>query len=206
MWAPMAERVEVKRCHATVYSGTLGDPGSVLPTPGQLKIQASYSDFHGQHLENLQEFWSVLEEVDRDLWVLEPRQESHAASFRQICLGETCWLWVLMVMLFICFFSLTHAVSSTQVMGARFYYILMLRTQGQSPSENLPLMNSRWLFIPLIVSNAFRCRFLGPDLLTDALRKSWRKNSSRWYLNSWLDLTYNNEIPLHFFFPWNQFK
>ncbi|CAA7393794.1 unnamed protein product [Spirodela intermedia] len=83
-----------------------------------------------EHLEDLQGFWSVLEEVDRDLWVLEPRQESHAASFRQICLGDGCQI--------------------------------LLYIDAKNPRSKP------------------ECRFLGPDWLTDDLRKSWKKNSRRW--------------------------
>ncbi|XP_058069631.1 uncharacterized protein LOC131218820 isoform X2 [Magnolia sinica] len=45
-----------------------------------------------EHLENLQEFWSTLDDIDRALWVVDPRQSSHASSFRQICLGNDCYL------------------------------------------------------------------------------------------------------------------
>ncbi|KAL5988332.1 hypothetical protein ACLOJK_036096 [Asimina triloba] len=41
-----------------------------------------------EHLDELQGFWSTLDDIDRDLWVVEPRQASNAASFRQIYLGK----------------------------------------------------------------------------------------------------------------------
>lgn len=47
--------------------------------------------FH-EHLEKLQEFWSTLHDIDRALWVIDPRQPSNAATFRQICLGNDCYL------------------------------------------------------------------------------------------------------------------
>ncbi|XP_078430729.1 zinc ion binding protein [Wolffia australiana] len=43
-----------------------------------------------EHIKKLREFWFVLEEIDRGLQVVQPRQESRAASFRQICLDDGC--------------------------------------------------------------------------------------------------------------------
>ncbi|XVF15369.1 hypothetical protein REPUB_Repub09cG0146300 [Reevesia pubescens] len=40
------------------------------------------------HLEKLQGFWSTLDEIDRSLWVVDPKQASRAISFRQIHIVE----------------------------------------------------------------------------------------------------------------------
>ncbi|CAA6657691.1 unnamed protein product [Spirodela intermedia] len=102
---------------------------SVAAWPKGSRLKDAMKQFL-EHLEDLQGFWSVLEEVDRDLWVLEPRQESHAASFRQICLGDGCQI--------------------------------LLYIDAKNPMSKP------------------ECRFLGPNWLTDDLRKSWKKNSRRW--------------------------
>lgn len=44
--------------------------------------------YNGQHLEELQNFWSTMNEIDRALWVEDPKQPSLAASYRQINVGE----------------------------------------------------------------------------------------------------------------------
>ncbi|ONK76154.1 uncharacterized protein A4U43_C03F24510 [Asparagus officinalis] len=45
-----------------------------------------------KHLEKLQEFWSTMDEIDRSLWVMDPKQPSNAASHRRINLGNECYL------------------------------------------------------------------------------------------------------------------
>nr|XP_010939324.1 E3 ubiquitin-protein ligase FANCL isoform X2 [Elaeis guineensis] len=45
-----------------------------------------------EHLQKLQEFWSIMEDIDRNLWILDPKQPSLATSYRQICLGNDCSL------------------------------------------------------------------------------------------------------------------
>lgn len=45
-----------------------------------------------EHLEKLQEFWSTMDEIDRALWVVDPKQPSLAASYRQINIGNDCYL------------------------------------------------------------------------------------------------------------------
>lgn len=45
-----------------------------------------------EHLKKLQEFWSTMDEIDRALPVVDPRQPSHATSHRQINLGNGCHL------------------------------------------------------------------------------------------------------------------
>uniref|UniRef100_A0A1D1Y2S0 E3 ubiquitin-protein ligase FANCL n=1 Tax=Anthurium amnicola TaxID=1678845 RepID=A0A1D1Y2S0_9ARAE len=93
------------------------------------RLKDVMQQFH-KHLEKLQEFWSILDDIDKNLWVVEPRQQSHSASFRRICLGNDCH-----VLFFI----------------------------NPKKPRSLP-----------------ECRFFGPDLLTDSLRKSWKRNSQRW--------------------------
>ncbi|XP_077233970.1 zinc ion binding protein isoform X2 [Tasmannia lanceolata] len=39
-----------------------------------------------------EEFWSTMDDIDRALLVVDPSQQSHAASFRQIGLGNDCYL------------------------------------------------------------------------------------------------------------------
>ncbi|XP_010245636.1 PREDICTED: E3 ubiquitin-protein ligase FANCL isoform X2 [Nelumbo nucifera] len=43
-----------------------------------------------EHLENLQGFWSTMENIDRTLWVIDPRQPARSTSFRKINLGNDC--------------------------------------------------------------------------------------------------------------------
>ncbi|XP_042495232.1 E3 ubiquitin-protein ligase FANCL isoform X1 [Macadamia integrifolia] len=43
-----------------------------------------------EHLEKFQDFWSTLENIDRVLWVVDPRQPSRATSYRKINLGNDC--------------------------------------------------------------------------------------------------------------------
>ncbi|XP_009338971.2 E3 ubiquitin-protein ligase FANCL isoform X2 [Pyrus x bretschneideri] len=43
-----------------------------------------------KHLENLQAFWSTLDDIDRSLWVVDPKQASPAVSYRQIIIGNDC--------------------------------------------------------------------------------------------------------------------
>ncbi|XP_068344682.1 uncharacterized protein [Pyrus communis] len=43
-----------------------------------------------KHLENLQAFWSTLDDIDRLLWVVDPKQASPAVSYRQIIIGNDC--------------------------------------------------------------------------------------------------------------------
>eukprot|EP00268_Persea_americana_P019757 TRINITY_DN20165_c0_g1_i11.p1 TRINITY_DN20165_c0_g1~~TRINITY_DN20165_c0_g1_i11.p1 ORF type:complete len:311 (+),score=48.44 TRINITY_DN20165_c0_g1_i11:301-1233(+) len=57
------------------------------------RLKDVLSQFH-KHLEKLQEFWSTLDDIDRVLWVIDPGQPSNAASFRQICIGNECYLLV----------------------------------------------------------------------------------------------------------------
>ncbi|KAK3016386.1 hypothetical protein RJ639_007364 [Escallonia herrerae] len=37
-----------------------------------------------EHVEKLQAFWSTLDDIDRSLWVVDPKQPHRATSFRQI--------------------------------------------------------------------------------------------------------------------------
>ncbi|KAF5195193.1 E3 ubiquitin-protein ligase fancl [Thalictrum thalictroides] len=83
-----------------------------------------------EHLVKLQEFWSILDNIDSILEVIDPRQPSHAASFRRINLGNDC--------------------------------SIVLSVNAHSP-RSLP-----------------ECRFLGPSSLVNSLRKTWKRNNTRW--------------------------
>ncbi|KAG2694479.1 hypothetical protein I3760_08G147000 [Carya illinoinensis] len=41
-----------------------------------------------KHLEKLQEFWSTLDDIDKSLWVVDPKQPSRSMSHRQINIGQ----------------------------------------------------------------------------------------------------------------------
>ncbi|KAB2617649.1 E3 ubiquitin-protein ligase FANCL-like [Pyrus ussuriensis x Pyrus communis] len=43
-----------------------------------------------KHLETLQAFWSTLDDIDRSLWVVDPKQASPDVSSRQIIIGNDC--------------------------------------------------------------------------------------------------------------------
>ncbi|KAK3030441.1 hypothetical protein RJ639_039198, partial [Escallonia herrerae] len=43
-----------------------------------------------EHVEKLQDFWSTLDDIDRSLWVVDPKQPHRATSFRQINTGDDC--------------------------------------------------------------------------------------------------------------------
>ncbi|CAB4314433.1 unnamed protein product [Prunus armeniaca] len=45
-----------------------------------------------KHLEKLQAFWSTLDDIDRSLWVVDPKQASPAVSYRQINMGNDCFI------------------------------------------------------------------------------------------------------------------
>ncbi|XP_044510904.1 E3 ubiquitin-protein ligase FANCL isoform X5 [Mangifera indica] len=45
-----------------------------------------------EHLEKLQEIWSILDEIDKSLWVVNLNQLSHANTCRQINLGNDCFI------------------------------------------------------------------------------------------------------------------
>ncbi|KAL1824205.1 hypothetical protein ACET3Z_010983 [Daucus carota] len=45
-----------------------------------------------KHLEKLQEFWSTLDVIDHDLWVIYPKQPTRATCYRQINMGDDCFL------------------------------------------------------------------------------------------------------------------
>ncbi|KAF3790666.1 E3 ubiquitin-protein ligase [Nymphaea thermarum] len=46
------------------------------------------------HIEKFQEFWSILDDIDVTLCVLEPRPSSRAATYRHVGLGNDCTLLV----------------------------------------------------------------------------------------------------------------
>ncbi|KAK9949229.1 hypothetical protein M0R45_004762 [Rubus argutus] len=43
-----------------------------------------------KHLEKLQTFWSTMDDIDRSLWVVDPKQASPAVSYRQVIIGNDC--------------------------------------------------------------------------------------------------------------------
>ncbi|XP_062011040.1 uncharacterized protein LOC133727480 isoform X3 [Rosa rugosa] len=45
-----------------------------------------------KHLEKLQTFWSTLDDIDRSLCVVEPKQASPAVSNRQVIIGNDCFV------------------------------------------------------------------------------------------------------------------
>ncbi|KAL8125058.1 uncharacterized protein LOC141719642 isoform X1 [Apium graveolens] len=45
-----------------------------------------------EHLEKLQEFWSTLGVIDHDLWVVYPKPPMLATCYRQINMGDDCFL------------------------------------------------------------------------------------------------------------------
>ncbi|KAJ4714655.1 E3 ubiquitin-protein ligase FANCL-like [Melia azedarach] len=45
-----------------------------------------------EHLEKLQEIWTILDEIDKSLWVVDPKHQSRASAFRQINLGNDCFI------------------------------------------------------------------------------------------------------------------
>ncbi|KAK2981236.1 hypothetical protein RJ640_030625 [Escallonia rubra] len=48
-----------------------------------------------EHVEKLQDFWSTLDDIDRSLWVVDPKQPHRATSFRQINTGDDCSIMLL---------------------------------------------------------------------------------------------------------------
>ncbi|KAJ9670394.1 hypothetical protein PVL29_026747 [Vitis rotundifolia] len=44
------------------------------------------------HLEKLQEFWCTLDNIDKSLWVVYPKEPSRATAFREINLGNDCFI------------------------------------------------------------------------------------------------------------------
>ncbi|CAK9187666.1 unnamed protein product [Ilex paraguariensis] len=45
-----------------------------------------------QHLEKLQDFWSTLDDIDQSLWVVDPKPSHRATSYRQINIGNDCFV------------------------------------------------------------------------------------------------------------------
>lgn len=48
-----------------------------------------------QHLEKLQEFWSTLDDIDRFLWVVDSTKLHRAMQYRQINIGNDCYIKLL---------------------------------------------------------------------------------------------------------------
>jgi hypothetical protein len=53
-----------------------------------LLLKDATTIFCTQHLEKLQEFWSTLDDIDKSLCVVDPKQPSRSLSHRQINMGE----------------------------------------------------------------------------------------------------------------------
>ncbi|CAA2960704.1 E3 ubiquitin- ligase FANCL isoform X1 [Olea europaea subsp. europaea] len=45
-----------------------------------------------EHMDKLQDFWSTLDDIDRSLWVTNPKQPDLATSYRQINIGNDCYI------------------------------------------------------------------------------------------------------------------
>lgn len=45
-----------------------------------------------KHLEKLRDFWSMMDNLDKSLWVVDPRNPSRAATHRQINIGNDCFI------------------------------------------------------------------------------------------------------------------
>lgn len=50
-----------------------------------------------QHLEKLRDFWSMMDNLDKSLWVVDPRNPSRAATHRQINIGELLFTFMYIV-------------------------------------------------------------------------------------------------------------
>ncbi|CAN6450657.1 unnamed protein product [Victoria cruziana] len=57
------------------------------------RLKDAVYQFH-MHIEKFQEFWFILDDIDKTLLVLEPRPSSRAASYRHVDLGNDCTLLV----------------------------------------------------------------------------------------------------------------
>ncbi|KAL8472833.1 hypothetical protein ACS0TY_029887 [Phlomoides rotata] len=44
------------------------------------------------HVDKLQDFWSTLDDIDRSLWVTDPKHSHYAMSYRQIKVGDDCFI------------------------------------------------------------------------------------------------------------------
>ncbi|KAF2295670.1 hypothetical protein GH714_033538 [Hevea brasiliensis] len=56
------------------------------------RLKDLVQQFQEQHLEKLQEFWSTLDDIDNSLCVVNLKQTSRATSFRQIDIGNDCFI------------------------------------------------------------------------------------------------------------------
>lgn len=45
-----------------------------------------------EHLQTLQEFWYTMDDIDKSLWVVDPKQLSRAASHRLVNIGNDCFI------------------------------------------------------------------------------------------------------------------
>ncbi|KAI2657833.1 E3 ubiquitin-protein ligase FANCL [Labeo rohita] len=102
LWQGLKERRErVRGCGGT--DKTMSDPhkypteapefSADLPVPLVITwtSQSTLANVHSQFLLNveaLSEFWSVLDEIDEQTWVLEPEKPTRADSMRRIAIGN----------------------------------------------------------------------------------------------------------------------
>ncbi|XP_030924188.1 E3 ubiquitin-protein ligase FANCL isoform X4 [Quercus lobata] len=55
------------------------------------RLKDVVQQFH-EYLEKLQEFWSTLDDIDKSLCVIDPKQPSRSISHRQINIGNDCFI------------------------------------------------------------------------------------------------------------------
>ncbi|RXH75500.1 hypothetical protein DVH24_030221 [Malus domestica] len=58
--------------------------------PGEVQWRSNISQLLDIHLETLQAFWSTLDDIDRSLWVVDPKQASPDVSYCQIIIENDC--------------------------------------------------------------------------------------------------------------------
>ncbi|KAM1073904.1 hypothetical protein ACFX14_018918 [Malus domestica] len=68
----------------------LSDRGGWMGEPGEVQWRSNISQLLDIHLETLQAFWSTLDDIDRSLWVVDPKQASPDVSYCQIIIGNDC--------------------------------------------------------------------------------------------------------------------
>ncbi|KAJ7952701.1 E3 ubiquitin-protein ligase FANCL-like [Quillaja saponaria] len=45
-----------------------------------------------EHLKKLEDFWSIMDDIDKFLWVVDPKHPSRAMAYRQINIGNDCYI------------------------------------------------------------------------------------------------------------------
>ena len=59
----------------------------------QSGIQHVYNQFRDV-AQQYQEFWDMMEEIDRNTWILEPEKPTHSATYRRIAISRPFWIFV----------------------------------------------------------------------------------------------------------------